>query len=127
MDDKKWTDFEESYAYDFCLKLKDPKRMAGMLGGVPPWTRTGNRVFFDYQSIETMMIFSKFDGRLMKLGLQMWVIKDKKKKTGPLEFFPCLDEVGKDGGISDDLFEQIINEFYLLSFKPFYDLHNLKQ
>jgi hypothetical protein len=124
---RKYTPIEESYALDFYLQLRDSKKISKMLGGMPPCLKTGNKVFVDFHNIESMMLFHEFDGRCIRLELQMEFVKDGKKKTETVESFPCLDYKGIEGKISDNLFKQIIKDFYLPSIKYFYNLHNPKQ
>lgn len=123
----KYTPLEENYAIDFYRRIGNSTIMSKLLGGLPPCSRTGNKVFFDYHGIENMISFHEFDGRCIKLKLQMWIKKEGAEKTESLDNFPCLGRDSARERINDIIFKRIIEDFYIPSIKYFYDLYGPKQ
>lgn len=116
---------EASYARSFYTQIDKPELVAKVLGGRYPCSRTGNKVFIDCLGIESMISFHEFDGRCIKLRLQMEITKEGEKETENFEDFPCLDIFGSER-VDKKLFEKIIRTFYLPNLKYFYDLYNPK-
>jgi len=124
---------EESYARSFYALLGKSVVVSKLLGGVPPHLITGNKVFFDYQKVESTLSFHKFDGRCIKLELRMESMNGgdeegkEDKKPEPFRHYPCLDKEGLAGKISEGLFKEIISNFYIPNLRYFHDLHKPKQ
>ena len=127
---KKYKSLGEAYAKSFHSRLSadNVTEVVGKLwGGRPPCSQTGNKVVLDCSNINGILSFRKFDGRCIRLGLELEVETEEGKKTEKFKHYPCLDQGGPEGEISERLFKEIIADFYIPNLKHFYSLYKPKQ